>query len=51
MSEINFDEIEQLESIFSSNDFASGNDTFKLCFNLIFSLLKKQNQKILNLET
>ena len=51
MSEFIFDEIQKLESIFSSNEFSLNNDSFKLCFNLIFSLLKKQNEKILFLET
>ena len=50
MSEFNFDDIEKLESLFSSNELSLNNESFKLCFNLIFSLLKKQNEKIIFLE-
>ena len=50
MSEFNFDDIEKLESLFSSNELSLNNELFKLCFNWIFSLLKKQNEKIIFLE-
>ena len=46
MSEINFDEIKNIEDLISSNEFSSMNDTFKQGFTLIFSLIKKQNNEI-----
>jgi hypothetical protein len=50
MSNIDFNELGNLEDLISKNDFSINNETIKESFNSFFLILKKQNNQIQILE-